>query len=330
MQGWWRRIPVRAADWIQAVKKLASILVSLLVLALLYSFLDVEQIWRVIGSANPIYLLCSMILLLILVGLSGLRLLLLCRATGMDISLNTALEATFVASALNLFLPGKAGDIFKAASMAGKDGSKLPQAIAIGVWEKLSELGLLLLIGALAFAVMAGDALTLAGACAVGVLIFGLLLYWPPPRQTGGRFGPAVLLWASTLARLRAEWPRTSALLAMSMLIWIGHVLQICMMAAALGVTGDASIWLAIAARIPLVVIAGLVPLTFMGIGTRDGAMIVLFQPFMSTETAAALGVLFWLRYLVPGLIALPLLPRFFRLSGEHVEHMKRPSGTAD
>ena len=141
--------------------------------------------------------------------------------------------------------------------------------------------------------------------------------------------GRALALWSSTLSSLRSSWFRTVVVLVFSILIWIGHVAQICMMAAALGVSGDSTMWIAMAARIPIVVLAGLIPLTFMGIGTRDTAIVALMQPFMSKETAAALGVLFWLRYLVPGVIALPLLPRFFRLSGSHLLQLRKSRDTS-
>jgi hypothetical protein len=84
-------------------------------------------------------------------------------------------------------------------------------------------------------------------------------------------------------------------------------------MAAALGVEGPALVWAAVAARVPIAILAGLVPLTFAGVGTRDAALVVLLGPLVGADVAAALGVLFLLRYLVPGLLGVPLLPRVLR-----------------
>ena len=88
----------------------------------------------------------------------------------------------------------------------------------------------------------------------------------------------------------------------------------IALMAAALGVSGSMELWTTLIALLPVAIVAGLVPLTFAGVGVRDAALVLLLSPYIGAPTAAALGVLFWLRYLVPGLLGSPLLPRFIGL----------------
>ena len=61
----------------------------------------------------------------------------------------------------------------------------------------------------------------------------------------------------------------------------------------------------------PLVMMASLVPLTLSGLGTRDAAIIVLYSPFMPAATAAALGLLIILRYLVPAIAGIPFTSRY-------------------
>ena len=51
---------------------------------------------------------------------------------------------------------------------------------------------------------------------------------------------------------------------------------------------------------------AGLYP-NVAGVGTRDAALIVLFAPYLDAPTAAVLGILCTLRYLIPGLAGLCL-----------------------
>lgn len=89
-------------------------------------------------------------------------------------------------------------------------------------------------------------------------------------------------------------------------------------MAAALGVSGDATLWASLMAMIPVAIVAGLAPLTFAGVGTRDAVLVALAGGLIGAGTAAALGVLFWLRYIVPGLIGIPLLPKFLRVTNAH------------
>jgi hypothetical protein len=53
---------------------------------------------------------------------------------------------------------------------------------------------------------------------------------------------------------------------------------------------------------------AGQLPLTFAGIGTRDIALVVLLMSYMAPESAAALGVLISTRNFLPPLIGAPLM----------------------
>ena len=61
-------------------------------------------------------------------------------------------------------------------------------------------------------------------------------------------------------------------------------------------------------AIMPLAILAGLLPLTFAGVGTRDAAIIATYLPFMPAATGAALGILCTSRYIVPAIIGLPML----------------------
>ncbi|HEY9883730.1 MAG TPA: UPF0104 family protein, partial [Thermosynechococcaceae cyanobacterium] len=50
---------------------------------------------------------------------------------------------------------------------------------------------------------------------------------------------------------------------------------------------------------------------TFAGVGTRDAALIVFYQPYFSEATAAALGILCTSRYLIPAIGGLPFLNQY-------------------
>jgi hypothetical protein len=52
-------------------------------------------------------------------------------------------------------------------------------------------------------------------------------------------------------------------------------------------------------------------PLTFAGVGTRDAALIIFYQPYLNPPVAAALGLLCTVRYILPALAGLPLLGRY-------------------
>jgi uncharacterized membrane protein YbhN (UPF0104 family) len=54
-----------------------------------------------------------------------------------------------------------------------------------------------------------------------------------------------------------------------------------------------------------------LLPLTLAGIGTRDAALILFYRPYLNAPTAAALGILCTMRYVLPALGGLPFLSSY-------------------
>ena len=100
--------------------------------------------------------------------------------------------------------------------------------------------------------------------------------------------------------------------------LWAVHLLQIWLFAIALQTAlpiGEAY------GLVPLAILAGLMPLTFAGVGTRDAALAFLLVAYMSGAQAALLGILCTMRYVLPGIMGLP----FFT---EHL-HQIRAGGLA-
>ena len=94
----------------------------------------------------------------------------------------------------------------------------------------------------------------------------------------------------------------------MSVVIWFFHLLQI--FGFALSINPDLSFLPTVALNIDAV-LSGLVPLTFAGIGIRDGALVVLYNGLLSPAGAAALGIFMTSRYAVPALAGLPFFHRY-------------------
>lgn len=306
------------------MKKVISIIVSLLILTLLYNFLDRDSLLRTLAQTDLVTLLISSVLLVVLVLMSGLRLSLLGTFAGHPIPPAKAIEATFAASTLNIFLPGKLGDLLKASLLAKDDPDSLTTTVGLVVWEKLADLAMLFLLGSISLGFAAtnvGAALTmglLALAC-TGVLIsqhIAAMFQGVSAKATGKRskfLNRFFNDWGELLAQLGTRRLNLLILLGFTLVIWAGHILQICLMVYALGITGEIAFWAKLAGLVPVAIVAGLIPLTFAGVGTRDTALVVLLGGLIGAETAAALGILFWLRYLIPGILGVPFLPVFFR-----------------
>lgn len=309
------------------MKAAVSFLVSAAILAALWFSLDRAAIVDALSRTDATWLGASMMLLVALIGLSAFRLFLLARYADYHLSGAEAVQATFAANALNMFMPGKLGDLLKAVMMTGGQRDRLPGAIALGVWEKLSDLVVLFAVASVPLALL-GDAPWLA----LGLGLFGLLGVFALVNpgvlamalQPVKKVQSLTAQWSDRLKAIRSVPFALVILFGLTALIWSGHLLQIVLMTRALGVTCSASCWVQIVGLLPVAIVAGLVPMTLAGVGVRDAALVVLLSPLIGAPEAAALGVLFWLRYLVPGVIGSPLLPRFMR---ELRLHMPRRAG---
>ena len=156
--------------------------------------------------------------------------------------------------------------------------------------------------------------------CTAGILALlalGLLLVG---SQTFARFFFAAAVrhaprsGSAKLAKLGASWSemhryfweskaRLLKVALTSIAIWLLHLLQIWMFILALRAWAP---FLANLALSPLAILAGLLPLTFAGVGTRDAALVFFYAPYFDAPTAAALGLLCTARYLLPALAGLP------------------------
>jgi hypothetical protein len=114
--------------------------------------------------------------------------------------------------------------------------------------------------------------------------------------------------WREAVNGLWRRPGRGLLIVLISLASWVVQFVQIWLFALALGTAVPLAANLALA---PLAILVGLLPFTLAGIGTRDAALILLYQPYMAEPVAAALGLLFTLRYLLPALAGLPFLAQY-------------------
>ncbi|MCB1477110.1 MAG: flippase-like domain-containing protein [Rhodobiaceae bacterium] len=300
--------------------RLLAIFVSAATVALLYLLIDVDALGSALAQTDMGRLVLSLVLLMLLIQLSAVRLVLLARISALEVGLGLATRAVFAANALNLFMPSKLGDLAKASMLRSQDGSMMP-AFNMVLAEKLADLLAVMILGAVALAAYSGEGvawfvgalaiLTAISALTLAGLLGGLLPALEPklPRVAGigHRF---VARWREQIGSFRRRPFLTSMFCALTLLIWAGHLAQIAMMAWALGVSGP---WEPLIAIFPIVILAGLLPMTIAGIGPRDMATVAFAGPLIGTGVAAALGILLWLRIIVPGLAGLPFTGAYFR-----------------
>ncbi len=306
-----------------------SIAVSLALLALIYRKIDLRAIGGVLARSNWGWMLVGQLALILIKAVQGWRLRRLMPA-GTTLGVAESVRLILVADVMNMVLPSKMGDIAK--SFFLKSRGHLPGSLALSltVFEKAYDvlalflwcaIGLLFLPGKGAILWLAAAGISVA--TVVGFLtlnsevfarfVFGLALRIAPGKLKG-KIEKLRDAWAETRSTFRREPVRHAQVVAISIGLWLLHFVQLWIFILALRAYVPFLAHIGLAA---LAILAGLTPFTFAGLGTRDAALVALYAPYLNAQTAAALGLLFTSRYLVPALAGLP----FFR---RYLEEMRR------
>ena len=308
------------------LKRFVSIVISVAILVYIYTQIDFINLIAVFKNCDRQMLAISlgMVIPITLVTSWRLQQLVPARSLGFIESNRLILGA----SVLNMVLPSKMGDIAKSYFMAQRSNISGSLALSISIFEKACDLLSLLLwcvFGLLLYP--AKDSLFWVMTAGVGIgLLFGLLMLGLP--WFANAFLAIAIRYAPEKLKLRLQkmqaswkemhdyfWSDKQQLLAIavtSIFIWFLHLLQIWLFILALkAITSLSSAnvpFLISLALSPLSILAGLLPLTFAGIGTRDAALIYFYQDYLNEATGAALGLLCTSRYFIPALIGLPFL----------------------
>ena len=302
------------------VASLVSLVASTALLVALYRSLDVRLIGQTLLQADRLWLVVSVGIILPITVLRAVRFFLV--APGALSGVGEALRVTLAASALNVVLPSKAGDLIKSYVVATRGQMSAGVALSIIIYERLCDLfGLITwcLLGWLSGRSQVPGAPT-AFWLLIGVLggVSGILVS-SERAALGLRAVVERALPRRRLRKLRAladGWPDLLAVLrgrrrwivSFSIGLWLVHLFQMWMFTVALSVPVPTTVFVSLVA---VALMAGQLPFTIAGLGARDVALVVLLSPYMAPESAAALGVLVATRNLLPPFIGLPMMGRY-------------------
>ncbi|NJO47969.1 MAG: flippase-like domain-containing protein [Oscillatoriales cyanobacterium RM2_1_1] len=314
------------------MKRLISLLISLGILALIYTKIDLDGLLEVFQGCDRLWIVISLGMVIPLTLFTAWRLQQL-MPPGTHLDFGEANRLILVASTLNMVLPSKMGDVAKAYFMQERGYLSGPLALSLVVFEKACDL-LSLLFWCILGLIGYPQKTALFGVMFSGItlgFISGILILSSRPFADGcfrglRRIVPAK--FRETLKSLQISWGEMhdyfwsdrQQLLKISLtsvFIWFLHLLQIWFFILALNAWTP--FWASLALS-PLAILAGLLPLTFAGIGTRDAALVFFYQPYFDATTAAALGLLCTSRYFLPAIGGLP----FFGQSISKVRGLKK------
>jgi hypothetical protein len=281
------------------MKTLAKVVVTIVACGLLYRAADWHRVTAELVDLDGPWLAAALTLFVPQTIVSAWRWRRLI-AAHTPLSLAESVRHTLAASTWNLIMPSKLGDFSKAAFVTGASPTtRAAMAKLVGV-EKVADLAALA-VAAIAATLDPWTALDLLTVCGFGSVV-ALKLH--------GTRSTAILEFVALTAGL-----------------WVLHLAQIhaFMLAARIDVP-----WTVTFARVPLALVAGVLPAAFCGIGTRDAALVWLFADYAGAASLAAVGLLTALRYVVPGAAGIPLLWRLRTEPKSQVLEMPQPVRTTN
>lgn len=311
------------------MKRLVSIVVSLLILAVIYWKIDFGGLVKVFQNCDGFWLAVSLGMVVPLIMVTSWRLQQL-MPHGSRLGFAEANRLILLSSVLNMILPSKMGDIAKAYFMKERGHLSGSLSLSLVIFEKTCDMLSLLLWCAFGLMLYPRKDLLfwIMTAGVVGGLLLGVLLLASKKFAqffffVGQAIAPKKL--KAKLAKLQSAWREMHEyfwgdplqlfkISVTSVFIWFLHLLQIWLFILALKAWTP---FLANLALSPLAILAGLFPLTFAGVGTRDAALIAFYQPYFNAQTAAALGVLCTARYLLPAIGGLPFIGQYWSKTKE-------------
>ena len=305
------------------MKKLISIALSLVILIVLYLQIDFIGLLTVLENSHRGWMIAGLGMVIPITMLTAWRLQQLA-PPDTKLSFAEGNRLILAACVLNMVLPSKMGDIAKAYFIQKRSAITGSLALSLVVFEKTC------------------DVLSLLLWCGFGLFLYPDKggLFWGMTVMVGGGFFLGIFLLASRsfadlcfnfsqklvsktitekLTKLQTTWgemhdyfwrdrAQLFLITSTSIFLWFLHLFQIWLFILALQAWTPFLTNLALA---PLAILAGLLPLTFAGIGTRDAALIFFYSSYLDAPTAAALGLLCTSRYFIPAVAGLPFMGRY-------------------
>ena len=303
-------------SWKRQAITLGSVLFSVLLLVELYRTVNLGKVGEALLGADGLWLAVSVGMIVPITFFRALRFFWVAPRGSLP-GMWEAFRLTVVASALNVFAPAKAGDLVKSYFIATRTTTPPGVALSIVVYERLCDL-----FGLIAWCVLGwivgrphidgiGPPFWLMLA-ALGALCFVLIaselaarglrrvVDWVLPRGRLNRVHKLADGWPGLLEVLhgRRRW-----IVSYSLMLWLTHLFQIWLFTVALRVTIPFTVCASLSA---VALMAGQLPFTFAGLGSRDVILVVLLAHYMAPAEAAAMGVLIATRQLLPPLLGLP------------------------
>jgi len=299
------------------VKLVVKIGISLLLLAGLVHFIDLEAVLERLKSVNILWVVLASFLLMVGQVLSAIRWTWLARGLGLVVEMSRKIELYFLGMFLSLFLPSiVGGDVARGYLLArGREGTGWAAAASI-ILERAN--------GVVAISIIAT------------ICMFGLGL---PAQWWIAWLGAVFVLWTGMLTysfwhRRLPRWLERWQSLPIDQPVfyhawWKSLPLSILFQALVVEIhvilghaAGLEMSWLAYGVMVCLVALASAIPISFNGFGVREAGYVGLAAYFGGSADAAAVMAALWV--IVLAIAALPGAWVLWRMGGSAMIKQKK------
>jgi len=298
------------------IKKIASILVSAALLFWILQKTSWEAILEQVAASDPVWALLAILLGVGQVVIASRRWQCVLHFDAV-INYWMSFRLTLLSCTLNLVLPARAGELARALPLRGRE-KVFRSAVLMVIYERSIDLVMMLTVMALALIVSLNTSLLSIFMLFMTIaswVVLGLLTRITPIQ------GLSVIthFWQSYFTFHQQRKPFFNTIVWDSVIMWGMTLVQSW---AIFKMVGQSVPLLVVFSFIPMAIFAGLFPLTFSGVGTRDWAMLELFGGLMSADTVLAVAFLFFvIRFLIPGIVGSIFLPLAFKPVSAPIDH---------
>lgn len=293
--------------------------IGLALFGLVLTRIDFGRSLALLGRADPAILAAAALLIFPMMALKTVRWRWLQRTAGLrETSFTHSFLAYFTGMYAGLITPGRVGELVRVRYLTNR-GAPLGPALSTVIWDRIIDVGGLFLIGLIALWPLSGDfrslylgaaGLAVLGAAGVALLVWKggsgsvlaeALLRRIPRRggRLGEKLGAAVPAFLGSLSGLR--FPALMGMFVLTLAGWAVYYLQAWLLARTIGITLGL---LPLVVSITAATTAAFLPVSISGLGTRDAALVILFQRFgRPGEEAMALSALIFLALIVNALL---------------------------
>ena len=304
--------------------RIIPFLISVTILGLIYWQINFNIILENILQSDMLWLVVGIAMVVPITMFTALRLAWLSPS---KLTYFDSLKLILAASAMNVVLPSKMGDVVKGFFISGNEEAGYSEGLSLVMFEKISDLlallfwcmfGLLymnnyivywqwffiivLMVFLFSFLMLSSKRFSRS--------IFNIIsiIFTTKLKGKGNNFEKS---WAQMTGSLYGHKAHFFGIMLFSIFLWLLHLTQIFIFILSLKATVPFVDNLALT---PIVILIGLMPVTFAGIGTRDIAFIYIFESYFSAATGAALGVFSTIRYIIPALFGIQYLSYYMNI----------------